>query len=81
MPERSGLELAKHFQDKSMANAFIIMMSSLNIESMVIESISNGAIDFLQKPFEKDDLLKSVEKMRDCWRIVMFIIRFVFILL
>jgi DNA-binding NtrC family response regulator len=63
MPERSGLELAKHFQDKSLANRFIIMMSSLNIESMVIESISNGAIDFLQKPFEKDDLIKSVEKI------------------
>ena len=63
MPERSGLELAKHFQDKSVANRFIIMMSSLNIESMVIESISNGAIDFLQKPFEKDDLIKSVEKI------------------
>jgi DNA-binding NtrC family response regulator len=63
MPERSGLELAKHFQDKSVANRFIIMMSSLNIESMVIESISNGAVDFLQKPFEKEDLIKSVEKI------------------
>lgn len=63
MPERSGLELAKHFQEKNIANRFIIMMSSLNIESMVIESISNGAIDFLQKPFEKEVLLKSVEKI------------------
>jgi DNA-binding NtrC family response regulator len=63
MPERSGLELAKHFQEKNIANRFIIMMSSLNIESMVIESISNGAIDFLQKPFEKEDLIKAVEKI------------------
>jgi DNA-binding NtrC family response regulator len=63
MPERSGLELAKHFQEKNVTNRFIIMMSSLNIESMVMESISNGAIDFLQKPFEKDDLIKSVEKI------------------
>jgi DNA-binding NtrC family response regulator len=63
MPERSGLELAKHFQDKSAQNRYIIMMSSLNIESIVIESISNGAIDFIQKPFEKSDLIKSVEKI------------------
>jgi DNA-binding NtrC family response regulator len=63
MPERSGLELAKHFQEKNVANRFIIMMSSLNIESMVIESISNGAIDFLQKPFEKVDLINAVEKI------------------
>ena len=63
MPDISGLELAKHFQDKAASSKFIIMMSSLNIESMVIEAISNGAIDFLQKPFEALDLIKCVEKI------------------
>ena len=63
MPEISGLELSKHFQDKSNADKYVIMMSSLNIESMVIESISNGAIDFLQKPFAPADLIKCVEKI------------------
>ena len=63
MPEISGLELAKHLQEKSTVEKFIIMMSSLNIESMIIESISNGATDFLQKPFERDDLIKAVEKV------------------
>ena len=38
------------------------MMSSLNIESIVIESISNGAIDFLQKPFEEQDLLNAISR-------------------
>jgi PleD family two-component response regulator len=63
MPEISGLELAKHFQEKAATDRFIIMMSSLNIESMVIESISNGAVDFLQKPFSPADLVKCVEKI------------------
>ncbi|MBP9682845.1 MAG: response regulator [Bacteriovorax sp.] len=63
MPEISGLELTKHFQEKQAGERFIIMMSSLNIESIVIESISNGAIDFLQKPFEREDLIKAVEKI------------------
>ncbi len=63
MPEISGLELTKHLQEKTAGEKFIIMMSSLNIESMVIESISNGASDFLQKPFERDDLIKAVEKV------------------
>ncbi|MDD4973062.1 MAG: response regulator [Bacteriovorax sp.] len=63
MPDISGLELTKHFQEKHTGERFIIMMSSLNIDSIVIESISNGAIDFLQKPFECDDLLKAVEKI------------------
>jgi DNA-binding NtrC family response regulator len=63
MPDIYGLELTKHFQEKHAADRFLIMMSSLNIESIVIESISNGAIDFLQKPFERDDLIKAVEKI------------------
>jgi len=63
MPEISGLELAKHFQEKQTIERFIIMMSSLSIESMVIESISNGATDFMQKPFTKEELMKSVEKI------------------
>jgi two-component system chemotaxis response regulator CheY len=63
MPDISGLELTKHFQEKGGGEKYIIMMSSLNIESMVIESISQGAIDFLQKPFERDDLVKAVEKI------------------
>ncbi len=63
MPEISGLELTKHLQDKGSGEKFIIMMSSLNIESIVIESISNGATDFLQKPFDRDDLIKAVEKI------------------
>lgn len=63
MPEISGLELTKHLQEKGAGEKFIIMMSSLNIESIVIESISNGATDFLQKPFDRDDLIKAVEKV------------------
>lgn len=63
MPDISGLELTKHFQEKQSGERFLIMMSSLNIESIVIESISNGAIDFLQKPFEQEDLIKAVEKI------------------
>ena len=38
------------------------MMSSLRQEDIIIESIAVGAIDFLQKPFEKEDLIKSVRK-------------------
>lgn len=63
MPEISGLELAKHFQEKNTGDRYIIMMSTLNVDSIVIESISNGAIDFLQKPFEAQDLIRTIEKI------------------
>ena len=62
MPEVSGIELAKVINDQFPDSA-IIMMSSLNLEHIVIESISNGAIDFLRKPFTKDDLLLSVGRV------------------
>ncbi len=62
MPEMSGIELAKEVSGLMSENR-IIMMSSLNTESIVIESISNGAIDFLPKPFEKDDLVRAVGKV------------------
>jgi two-component system, chemotaxis family, chemotaxis protein CheY len=62
MPERSGLELAKILTEKSMGCS-IIMMSSLNIESVVIEAISNGAIDFIPKPFSPNEFIKAVEKI------------------
>lgn len=62
MPDASGIELAKVISDKN-SKASIIMMSSLNMENIVLESISSGAIDFLSKPFNADELIKSVEKI------------------
>lgn len=62
MPEASGMELAKHINEK-LKNIAIIMMSSLNYENMIIESISSGALDYIQKPFDPGQLVKSVRKV------------------
>lgn len=62
LPEVSGIDLAKKINESSMS-VKIIMMSSLNLESVVIESISNGAVDFISKPFEMSDLLSAVAKV------------------
>lgn len=62
MPLRSGLELSKIIAEKGMG-LNIIMMSSVNMESLVIESISAGAIDFLAKPITEKKLLKSIQKI------------------
>ena len=57
MPEVSGLDIAKKLTE-ILKDSNIIMMSSLTSEHIVIDSISSGAVDFLQKPFTKkpDDL-------------------------
>jgi len=62
MPEVSGIELAEYITE-NFTNVSIIMISSLGQESIVIDSISAGASDYLQKPFTKEDLITSVEKI------------------
>lgn len=63
MPKISGMELAKKISEVSSRPISIIMMSSLDLENVIIESISNGAIDFLAKPFDQDTLIKSITKV------------------
>ena len=61
MPEISGIELAQALNELK-NKVTIIMMSSLKQEDIIIESIAVGAVDFLQKPFEKETLIKSDKK-------------------
>ena len=62
MPDVSGIELATHFSENFKETA-IMMVSSLAGESIIIDSISAGASDYLQKPFKKEDFLASIEKI------------------
>ncbi len=62
MPDVSGLELAGKIRENH-ANVGLILMSSLYNDSLVIEAISNGANDFLKKPFRATELLMSVNRM------------------
>ncbi len=62
MPGSSGIEVANIIRE-NIKEPKIIMMSTLDTESVVIESISSGAIDFLVKPFQEEDLIKAVEKI------------------
>lgn len=62
MPEVSGIELAEYITE-NFDDTNIIMISSLGQENIIIDSISAGASDYLQKPFTKEDLISSVEKV------------------
>jgi DNA-binding NarL/FixJ family response regulator len=59
MADISGLDLAKEIRN-NFSDTQVIVMSSLQSETVVIDSIAAGAIDYLQKPFTKEDLLKSI---------------------
>ncbi len=41
------------------------MISSLAQENVVMDSISAGAADFLQKPFDKSTLISSLNKIAE----------------
>ena len=62
MPEISGIDLAKEISKKD-KNSCILMLSSLDSENVLIESIANGARDFLPKPFSKENLTSAVNKL------------------
>jgi PleD family two-component response regulator len=62
MPDVNGIELARRIH-KSFEDSSIVMMSSLSQDHIVIEAISAGAVDFIKKPFERQTLLDSIEKL------------------
>lgn len=64
MPSSSGFELAQKLAEGKYKGA-IIMMSSLSMESVMIEALSVGAVDFLKKPFSPEELLRSVQKIEE----------------
>lgn len=62
MPEINGIDLAKHLNE-NYDNIWLVMVSSLGQEHIILESIAAGASDFIHKPFRPDDFLAIVEKI------------------
>ncbi|OLS01533.1 response regulator [Tissierella creatinophila] len=62
MPEMDGVAALKEIksQDK---DAKIIMCSAMGQQSMVMEAIQSGALDFIVKPFDTDRVLQSLERV------------------
>lgn len=62
MPEISGIELAEKLNGM-FRDINIVMISSLAQENIIMDAISAGAADFLQKPFDRSALLNSLDKI------------------
>ncbi|MFN8369014.1 MAG: response regulator [Bacteriovoracaceae bacterium] len=62
MPDLSGVDLLKIIYEK-FQDIYVIIVSSLFHEQIVVESISSGALDFIQKPFEPETIINSVNKI------------------
>lgn len=61
MPEMDGVQALKEIK-KIDPDAIVIMCSAMGQQSMVMEAIQAGAVDFIVKPFDSDRVLKSLQK-------------------
>lgn len=61
MPEMSGLELLKKLHEKDVYLPTIMMTAHGDVP-MAVRAMKSGALDFVQKPFNEQELLESVQK-------------------
>lgn len=59
MPGLSGLELQKLIRQKALNMAVIIMTGYADVP-MAVEAMKNGAVDFIEKPFDNSRLINTV---------------------
>lgn len=61
MPEMDGIKTVKEIKriDK---NANIVMCSAMGQQIMVMESIKEGAKDFIVKPFKEERVIEALDK-------------------
>ena len=62
MPNMDGLQTLQAIKGQDPA-AKIVMCSAMGQESMVVDAIRFGALDFIVKPFKPDRILQTVEKI------------------
>jgi two-component system response regulator FixJ len=61
MPGMDGLEVQQALQEKGVSLPVIIMTGHGDI-SLAVRAMKAGAVDFIEKPFEKNTLLGSLEE-------------------
>lgn len=63
MPDMNGMELQRHLLAKQNAMPIpIVFISGHGSISIAVESLKKGAIDFLSKPFDDEDLFMAIEE-------------------
>src|SRR5215207_10705731 len=64
MPGISGIDVLQRLRDARVDSAFIVMTGFGTIDTAV-EAMKLGAVDFVQKPFLRDELLMRVKTAAD----------------
>src|SRR5699024_1945246 len=62
MPGMDGVTALKEIK-KTDPDAKVIMCSAMGQQSMVMDAIQAGALDFIVKPFDTDRVIESLDKI------------------
>lgn len=62
MPNLDGIQALQAIKTSD-PNAKVVMCSAMGQESMVVDAIHLGALDFIVKPFKPDRILQTVGKI------------------
>ena len=62
MPEMNGIETLKRLKVLD-PGAKIIICSAIGYQDLLAQAIECGAAEFILKPFEKEQLIKAIEKV------------------
>ena len=60
MPEIDGLEVQQKVRERGIAYPVVVMTGHGDV-SVAVQAMKGGAIDFIEKPFEKSTLLESID--------------------
>lgn len=60
LPDMNGHQLMEHINSRNSETSVIVITGNANLDSAVA-ALRRGAYDYLRKPFEFDELLKTVE--------------------
>ncbi len=62
MPEMDGIEALKQIKEYD-ADSRVLMCSAMGQQSMVMDAIRAGAVDFIVKPFDTERVIKALDKI------------------
>lgn len=62
MPDMDGLQALKEIKALD-PNARVAMVAAMGQQSIVMQALKSGALDFIVKPFDADRVLAAVNKM------------------
>ena len=67
MPGMSGMEVLARLSDEQ-PDVCLIMVTAVNDVSSAVEAMKQGALDYITKPFDPDEVLQKVRRAIQAWR-------------